>query len=109
MVGRHAYHEPWALAGWDVRFFGAEAPVHERAEVEAAMVLYMDRLVARGTPWTHAARHMLGLHNGLPGARRWRQVWSDHKLKALAPAEVSALARAGLRRMNAADTIVAAA
>jgi tRNA-dihydrouridine synthase A len=23
-------------------------------------------------PWSHAARHMLGLHNGLPGARRWR-------------------------------------
>lgn len=98
MVGRHAYHEPWALAGWDKRFFGAEAAVDERAEAELAMVRYMEGLVAQGTPWFHAARHMLGLHNGLPGARRWRQVWSDHRLKALAPAEVSVLARQGLQQ-----------
>ncbi|MBA4177118.1 MAG: tRNA dihydrouridine(20/20a) synthase DusA [Leptothrix sp. (in: Bacteria)] len=96
MVGRHAYREPWSLAGWDGRFFGAPAPVPGRAEAEAAMVRYMDRMAAQGTPWPYAARHMLGLHNGLPGARRWRQVWSDHKLESLGPAEVSALARRSL-------------
>ena len=96
MLGRHAYHEPWALAGWDERFFGAPSPVADRAEAEAAYVAYMTRLVAQGTPWSHAARHMLGLHNGLPGARRWRQVWSDHRLKAETPAAVSALARQAL-------------
>jgi tRNA-dihydrouridine synthase A len=96
MLGRHAYHEPWALAGWDARFFGAATPVADRAEAEAACVAYMTRLVAQGTPWSHAARHMLGLHNGLPGARRWRQVWSDHRLKAESPAAVSALARRAL-------------
>jgi tRNA-dihydrouridine synthase A len=37
---------------------------------------------------------MLGLRNGQPGARRWRQVWSDHHLKALPPHEVMARARA---------------
>jgi tRNA-dihydrouridine synthase A len=96
MLGRHAYHEPWALAGWDARFFGAPAPVADRPAAEAAFVAYMTRLVAQGTPWVHAARHMLGLHNGLPGARRWRQVWSDHRLKAEAPVEVSARARQAL-------------
>jgi tRNA-dihydrouridine synthase A len=35
---------------------------------------------------------MLGLRHGLPGARRWRQVWSDHKLKTLDAREVMALA-----------------
>jgi tRNA-dihydrouridine synthase A len=35
---------------------------------------------------------MLGLRHGLPGARRWRQVWSDNKLKDLKPREVQALA-----------------
>jgi tRNA-dihydrouridine synthase A len=35
---------------------------------------------------------MLGLWNGTPGARRWRQVWSDHRLKAEAPARVAGLA-----------------
>ncbi|MDP2007239.1 MAG: tRNA dihydrouridine(20/20a) synthase DusA, partial [Rubrivivax sp.] len=109
MVGRHAYHEPWALAGWDERFFGAPAPVQDRAEAENAMLRYMDRLQAQGTPWAHAARHMLGLHNGLPGARRWRQVWSDHKLKALPPAEVSALARQALGPRAAATPVAAEA
>jgi tRNA-dihydrouridine synthase A len=36
---------------------------------------------------------MLGLRNGQPGARRWRQVWSDHKLRELDPHDVMALAR----------------
>jgi tRNA-dihydrouridine synthase A len=92
MVGRHAYHEPWALAGWDQRFFGAPDPVAQREAVEQGMVAYMDGLVAAGQPWSSAARHMLGLWNGTPGARRWRQVWSDHRLKTRRPAEVMALA-----------------
>ena len=48
------------------------------------------------TPWTRIARHMMGLYNGVRGARRWRQVWSDHRLKERAPSQVMALARASL-------------
>jgi tRNA-dihydrouridine synthase A len=55
----------------------------------------MQRVAAAGEPWSHVSRHMLGLRNGLPGARRWRQVWSDHRLKRADPAEVSRLAREG--------------
>jgi tRNA-dihydrouridine synthase A len=43
--------------------------------------------------WPQVMRHVLGLYNGLPGARRWRQVWSDHKLKHHPVHEVMALAR----------------
>jgi tRNA-dihydrouridine synthase A len=94
MVGREAYHNPWSMTGWDVDFLGAPAPAAtSREAVEEAMVDYMERCLARdGTPWPHVARHMLGLWNGQPGARRWRQVWSDHRLKALRPREVWALA-----------------
>ena len=92
MLGRHAYHEPWALSGWDERFFGEAGPAASREEVEARWVEYLERLHARGTPWPHAMRHALGLWNGTPGARRWRQVWSDHRLKAEAPHRVAALA-----------------
>jgi tRNA-dihydrouridine synthase A len=35
---------------------------------------------------------MLGLWNGTPGARRWRQVWSDHRLKDRSAREVHRLA-----------------
>jgi tRNA-dihydrouridine synthase A len=96
MVGRSAYHQPWDLAEWDVRFFAAPAIGRHRDDVEAAMVDYMERLVARGEPWSHASRHMLGLRNGEPGARRWRQVWSDHRLKDEAPRIVARLAREAL-------------
>ena len=46
-----------------------------------------------GTHWYSIARHMLGLRNGLAGARRWRQVWSNHQFKQLPPSEVMRLAR----------------
>lgn len=90
MVGREAYHNPWCMADWDGRFLGAEggAPP-DRDTVEAAMVAYMAG-PARGVRWSHVARHMLGLRHGQAGARRWRQVWSDHRLAAEAPTAVAA-------------------
>jgi len=97
MLGREAYHHPWLMADWDRRFLGdvdGNAPTREA--VEAALVAYMGTLVARGITWPHAARHMMGLYSGLSGARRWRQVWSDHRLKGLPPAEVMVLARQAL-------------
>ena len=97
MLGREAYHHPWMMSGWDARFLGGASNPITPDEVEAAMVAYMQReLVEDGTPWSAIARHMLGLHHGRRGARLWRQVWSDHKLKPLPAAEVAALARAHL-------------
>ena len=97
MLGRHAYHEPWAMAEWDQRFWAAEQPLQDRDAVEQAFVEYMATLAARGEPWGHASRHMMGLRNGLPGARRWRQVWSDPKLKAGTPQAAHRLAQQALR------------
>ena len=95
MVGREAYHHPWSMASWDVSFLGAPAPAEplRREDVEGAMVRYMEELATRGQPWSHASRHMLGLWNGTPGARRWRQVWSDHRLKKQPPAQVARAAQ----------------
>ena len=96
MVGREAYHNPWWLASWDADFFGETPTAITRESVEADMVAYMAREAAEhGTPFSAIARHMLGLRHGLPGARRWRQVWSDHRLKHLMPHEVMLLAAAG--------------
>ncbi len=105
MLGREAYHNPWTLAEWDARFFNApnapnvtnaaHAPQQSatRGQIESQMCDYMAREAAlHGTPWPSIARHMLGLRHGLAGSRRWRQVWSDHKLKALGPHAVMALA-----------------
>jgi tRNA-dihydrouridine synthase A len=98
MVGRAAYHEPWLMHDWDQAFLGgptAEPLTHDA--VEAGMVAYMTQQAKHEVPWPFIARHMLGLRHGQPGARRWRQVWSDQALKAHTPAEVSAIAREGLR------------
>ena len=95
MLGREAYHHPWLMADWDERYFGVSSPGLDRDEVELRMADYMQRLVESGEPWWHAARHMLGLRNGLPGARRWRQVWSDHRLKHESPHSVLQRARQG--------------
>jgi len=97
MVGRAAYHQLWMMAAWDALFFG-EAPRDEawtRESFEAAVVAYAEGEVARtaGIPhgevrWPAVIRHILGLYHGQPGARHWRQVWSDHALKVLSPSEV---------------------
>jgi tRNA-dihydrouridine synthase A len=107
MLGREAYHHPWLMAEWDRRFLGAAAAEPPTREgVEAAMVGYMAGLVARGVTWPHAARHMMGLQHGLPGARRWRQVWSDHKLKEVAPALVMQQARRAMAVPAAAPEVL---
>jgi len=95
MVGRQAYHEPWQMAGWDKRFFGETGPASSREQVEAEWLRYLEERHAAGQAWPQAMRHALGLWNGQAGSRRWRQLWSDHKLKGLAPAEVARLATEG--------------
>jgi tRNA-dihydrouridine synthase A len=100
MIGREAYHNPWWISQWDAEFYGRPCVALTREEVEAQMCDYMAReALAQGTPWSSIARHMLGLRNGLPGARKWRQVWSDHRLKALYPRDVMALAHDAVERV----------
>lgn len=94
MLGREAYHHPWLLTTWDEAFFGTAPSTVTREWVEEQMVDYMERAHAEdGCPWYAIARHMLGLRHGLRGARKWRQVWSDHRLKPLPPREVWQMAR----------------
>ena len=98
MIGREAYHHPWSLAAWDALFFGAAPRALDRDGVENAMVHYMEeRMRNNGEPWSRIARHMLGLRHGEPGARRWRQVWSDHRLKGEPARVVCGRARAAMQ------------
>lgn len=104
MVGREAYHNPWWLASWDALYFGDAPSGATRETIEEAMVRYMEHEAAtHGTHWYSIARHMLGLRHGMPGARRWRQVWSDHRLKEGAPSQVMAMAHAPTQRRATKD------
>ncbi|MET3926147.1 tRNA dihydrouridine(20/20a) synthase DusA [Devosia sp. 2618] len=76
MLGRAAYHNPMLLAEVDQRFFGVAREPIALATVMQAMAEYADRELANGTRINNIARHMLGLANGLPGARQFRQILS---------------------------------
>ena len=107
MVGREAYHNPYLMASWDAAFFNLVETSLSREQVEARMCDYMaQEFAAHGTPHSAIARHMLGLRHGLAGSRRWRQVWSDHRLKGHSPHAVMALAHA---TVNEAQTTSATA
>jgi tRNA-dihydrouridine synthase A len=99
MIGRQAYHAPWSMAGWDRAFLGRREASPTREDVEARWLDYLERLAAAGVPWTRAMRHALGLWNGVPGARLWRQRWSDHRLQHEPPRRVAALADAALQTL----------
>ena len=99
MIGREAWHNPWSLTQWDALMEGSEdlSPRVDRDAVELAMVEYMEREAQQHDTWWYAvARCMLGLRHGQRGARRWRQVWSDHRLKNEPAREVYRLAQQAL-------------
>lgn len=75
MLGRTAYHDPYALARVAHKLFGGRLP--DRAEIVERMHRYACEQVPRGTPLRAVVRHMLGLYQGEPGARKWRRMLSD--------------------------------
>ncbi len=78
MMGRAAYHDPWCLRAADRAVFGAgEGPGSRHAVVES-MLPYIEAQCAAGVPLVRITRHMLGLFNGMPGARAWRRYLSEN-------------------------------
>ena len=78
MIGRHAYHEPWFMAQADQRWFGDAYAAPNREDVVQAMREYAVVAMSAGAPLRAVTRHMLGLYQGLPGARAWRRMLSDN-------------------------------
>src|ERR1051326_8508853 len=73
MLGRAAYREPWRLLAVDPLLFGLPAPAPSpRAALELLMPC-VERELARGTRLHAVTRHVLGLFNGMPGARAFRR------------------------------------
>tara|TARA_R110002110_G_scaffold114374_2_gene283721 strand:+ start:28858 stop:29871 length:1014 start_codon:yes stop_codon:yes gene_type:complete len=78
MLGRAAYHDPWLLADVDRVLFGADNPLQSRHAVIEQMLPYVARELAAGTRLNHITRHLLGLYQGLPGARQFRRHISEN-------------------------------
>jgi tRNA-dihydrouridine synthase A len=88
MVGREAYHNPWVLSRVDARFFADPAEIPNRALIVERMLPYIERELSAGAELKHITRHMLGLFQGVPGARAWRRHLSEHAHRAGAGPEV---------------------
>ncbi len=71
MIGREAYNNPWSLTEMELALFGTPQP--DRADICARMVEYIG---IQPSTIHSTTRHMLGLFNGLRGARSFRQILS---------------------------------
>ena len=104
MMGREAYHNPYAMAGYDARFYGDTSSPRTRIEVLEAMIPYiqaqLDLYASRGLKLNSITRHMLGLMAGLPGARSFRQTLSDSKKLASADPRLLLEAAQQLRHVS---------
>jgi tRNA-dihydrouridine synthase A len=73
MLGRAAYQDSYVLAEVDRRFYGDARAVPDRADILRGYLSYVAVQVEAGVPLACMTRHILGLYNGLPGARAWRR------------------------------------
>lgn len=75
MMGREAYHNPNVLAH-ALRLWGEEAPSAQ--QLLEAYYPFMEQELAAGVPLMQMTRHILGLFQGMKGARKWRQHLSTY-------------------------------
>jgi tRNA-dihydrouridine synthase A len=78
MLGRAAYQNPYMLAKVDQLFYAAETTPLTRHQIIDAYLPYIEQEISAGTPLIAITRHILGLFNGLPGARAFRRYLSEN-------------------------------
>ncbi|NKB55646.1 MAG: tRNA dihydrouridine(20/20a) synthase DusA [Alphaproteobacteria bacterium] len=88
MIGRAAYRDPWLLADADRRLFGEPDPKALREDAVVGYLPYVRARLAEGVPLHAMTRHILGLFNGLRGARQWRRFISENAYRPGAGVEV---------------------
>jgi tRNA-dihydrouridine synthase A len=81
MLGRAAYKSPGFLAEADAILFGANEPALRPDAVLERMLVYTAAELKRGTRISSVTRHMTGLLNGKPGARRFRRLLAEESVK----------------------------
>ena len=86
MIGREAYHNPYLLAEMG-QLWKLEAP--NRFDIIEQMLPYIHQRVAEGAPLSIITRHILGLFQNLPGARKWRQALSGGNAKTITDIETA--------------------
>lgn len=88
MLGREAYQNPYLLAAADQEFYGSAAQAPSREQVITRLLPYVTAEHDRGTALHHITRHILGLFQGVPGARKFRRHLSENAWREGAGIEV---------------------
>jgi len=73
MLGRAAYHNSYCLAEADKIFFNDSHDIPTREELLQQFTPYIQEQAKQGVPIKHMTRHILGLMQGMPGAKKWRR------------------------------------
>lgn len=96
MIGREAYQNPYLLV--QAQQLWGVTELSTRGDILRAYLPFVERELVAGCPLNHMTRHILGLFQGEPGGRRFRQVLSTHAHKPGAGIEVliAAAAEAGV-------------
>ncbi len=88
MIGREAYTNPYMMAEVDKLIYGDDWQVPSRHQAVRNMFDYFEREMSQGANFWHIARHMLGIFQGMPGARGFRRHLSENGHKKEAGIEV---------------------
>ncbi|MCQ2003937.1 tRNA dihydrouridine(20/20a) synthase DusA [Rhizobium sp. NRK18] len=96
MLGRAVYHHAAMLSDVDHRVYAAAPRDMDWLLVRDRMMAYAEEHVGRGGRISHITRHMVGLFQGVAGARRYRQILSTDATRPGAGPEVIANAFAAL-------------
>lgn len=81
MIGREAYQNPYMLAAVDTTLFDRQTAVTSREAIVEALLPYIGEKLAGGAQLNHVTRHILGLFQGVPGARKFRRHLSENAYK----------------------------
>jgi tRNA-dihydrouridine synthase A len=77
MVGRAAYQNPFILAEADNAIFDTPSPTLTREIILNNYRDYVDQQLIKGERIKNLTRHVIGLYQGQPGARKYRQLLSE--------------------------------
>ncbi len=97
MLGRAIYHNPWLLADVDRRFYHKPNPLQSPLEVIDLLIPYIEDQVQQGAALKHITRHILGLFQGVAGAKSWRRQLSEKAYLESSGAELLKQAAAGIK------------
>jgi len=78
MIGRKAYEDPYIFSGVDSELFKCSTEIPTRKEVLYQMIPYIEEHAKRGGKPNQIIRHILGLFNGVRGAKYFRRYLSEN-------------------------------